>query len=217
MKQDQQRLIAQLSEDLVPVRPIPRLRFSLGIVLVLWAGLVSYVAYGGRGRAALGGALSDPLFAGVLTGLVLAALGGCIAALASGTPGRESLARRSLAASGAGVLGSLVLASAFALTGGSQGGDTVSAALMCVRNGMVLAALPAAALAFLMGRGWVARPMLAAALVSVGAASLGVLIVHVSCPLVDARHIALGHTSVPLVVLGLATVPLGLLLRRTAR
>ena len=91
MKHDPQRLIAQLSDDLVPVRPTPRLRFSLGGVLVLWTALLSYVTYGTGVWASLGGALRDPLFAGVLAGLVLAALGGIIAALASGTPGREAL------------------------------------------------------------------------------------------------------------------------------
>jgi hypothetical protein len=211
-------LIRQLAEDLEPVRRVPRLRVSLGAVLVLMVGLGALVLLASGPREQLWQALSgDACFGGVFAGLLLAALAGSTAGLAGGVPGREWVFRIGGVVAILGLLGAVFVSGFFtALRGWASGSDPASDG-MCFEHVVLFGALPALALAGLVVRGWVQRPLATAGLMLVGGLALGGLVVQATCTFSGARHLFVGHVS-PLWVLALiGAVPLALLLRRLAR
>lgn len=218
MSQEQtQRLIAQLANDLTPVRRVPRLRSVASGVLVVSAGVFAYaVSLSGVRADWWQLATSDASYAAVLVGLVVCGIGATLAALAGALPGREVVFQRSGIAAGLGLAAAVVVG---ALSLGAQVdlGGSLSDDWICLRAALQLSPLPIAAVLLASSRGWVARPGLTAIAALAGAAGAGALSIHLACGLVGARHFLLGHISAPLLLALVASLPAALLLRRLAR
>ena len=191
---------------------------AFAAVLVLWAAMAGVVFLTGTLRADLwNDLLGNGPFGAVLAGLVLAGVAGSIAALAAGVPGRERVVRAGALVALAGVAGAIGTCLAAIASTGVEYGGTLADHGLCFRNAAYFSLLPAAGLMAFMLRGWVGQPGRAAVVALAGAAGLGALVVHLSCPLSGPQHLLLGHAGVPVVLALLGALPLGLLLRRLAR
>ena len=66
-------------------------------------------------------------------------------------------------------------------------------------------------------RTWAPRPGVTVGLMLLGTTALGSLVVHLSCPILDGRHVLLGHCSAPLLMAALGGAVLARWMRRWAR
>lgn len=206
LAQSTDRIVAGLVEGLEPVRRIPRLRTVLAAIGVLWGGaaLARWLGEGARTDTLR----ADPGFTLIVLGLALLAGGALVMATATSVPGRERAARwgRRLAWGGA-VVG-CALAPAWVLI--EAGGGSLwprQEDFLCVRGTLRVAVLPGlAALGFVF---WAAprRPARVALLSALGAAALGAVAIHATCPVSGARHWVLGHALAPLQVVAVVALP----------
>ena len=213
-------LLRELSRDLEPVRPIPRLhRVALGAVGAL-VGVLALHALVGGGLPGLvpGVAWGDGAYWVVLIGLTLVAAGPLGTALTGAVPGRESAARsgRVVALLGAGLLGSggvwWLVAS-----GAPEPAWPLASSLGCAGRAAGLALAPGAVLGLFLGRAMARRPLVRATWASVGAVALGAIVVHTTCPDGGTLHVPLGHCVAPWLAALVLAFPLSLVARRVAR
>ncbi len=201
-------LIRDLANALSPVRPIVRLRWSIG-----WTA-VSAVAIGAVWRlvtraAGIPRPMSStfdflhlpPVYLMVAAILVLSACGGLIAGLSEGIPGRETLARRGRwVALGSGVVTFVVLIVTVARFG-IPPPDPSPIAFSWLQCGVAAALLAIPPLFVCMRtllRGTTAHPGRAIYLGCVGAMGLSAAAVHTTCPNLVAFHQLLGHGLAPI-------------------
>lgn len=210
-------LVERLSQELRPVRRIPRLRQAAGGVALLWLGV-------GALALTLRGLRPDLLqqlqpasaFVVILMGLGLIAVGGVVAALATSVPGREGAARVSL---GLGLGGVMLAALMGAILILREAGPAPLACpfendLACFTVACLLALPPALGILAFVSRGAPYRPLIAVLAAATGAVALGALLVHVSCPESNPRHIILSHALAPLGGALLLTLPFRAALKR---
>lgn len=210
-----EELARRLASDLRPVRPLPRLRVALGVVLAAWGlAMLAYLATGDRlATLAAGLPWASPGFAGALVGLALAAAGGTLCALADAVPGRECEARggRALAAAG------LALAAAGGVRA-TAGADptlaTPTGTVMCILKATALGLLPALGLAAFLSWGAPGRPLAAGVGALLGAGALGAFVVHLACRADGPLHVLLGHALAPVLIALVLGLPLAAVLRR---
>ncbi|MBW2419346.1 MAG: DUF1109 family protein [Deltaproteobacteria bacterium] len=212
-----ERLIRAMAQDCAPVRRVPRLFFLAGGLAVVWLAILVIAVTSMGGREGLWAALSgDLLFGGVCAGLALGAMGGAAAGLAGSLPDQEALLRGGGWLAVVGIAWAVGVAGAHVIApGASQAGMSTSGT--CIARAALFGALPAFALTSLALRGWVARPLVAAAVVLLGGAALGSLVVTIACPFEGAVHMLVGHALTPMLLAGLGVLPLTWLLRRFAR
>ncbi len=213
-------LIDELAADLRPVRPIPRLRTALLVLVGLWLAVAALGALWLGLRPDLPEFLAAHRGASVvLGGLTLAGLAGLAAALAFAVPGREGIAwSAALAALGglavaAGTGVTLVLAAAPDATAG------VSALqhLRCLAVACAVGLVPALGLMRFAGRAWPYRPLAVAVAAAAGAAAMGAVSTQATCRADGAVHLVLGHVLAPGLAVLLLTLPLLFALRRFTR
>ncbi len=210
-------LVGRLSRELGPVRRIPRLRQAAGGIALLWLGA-------GALALALRGVRPDLLeqlqptsaFVVILMGLGLVAVGGVVAALATSVPGRVGAARVSLALGFGGVmlaaLGGAILVLREA--GPAPLACPLKNDLACFTVACLLALPPALGVLAFVSRGALYRPLITVLVAATGAVALGALLVHVSCPESNPRHIILSHVLAPLGGALLLTLPFRAALKR---
>lgn len=207
-----ERLISSLGDDLVPVRPLPRLRTVCAVVFVIAVALIAFVSVSGVGRIATQALSSSSLYLACGVALIVAGVAGTISALAAGVPGRERLG------DGATLLTALALVAGAAACGFAIGlHSTASPPGLdgeCFRSATVLSVFPAGVILGFLLRGWIARPLLAAGIALLAAGALGSMIVHLHCGFLDPRHLLLGHLSVPVVWALVGLYPVFVLTRR---
>jgi len=187
-----EELVARLAEGLDPVRPVAPVSLQVLAVggicvataaaLAVWLGLHPLSVLE-RGR----------ISATIAAMLALLGSSGLTLGLACRIPGRERLAWGAAAvlAAGASILGTVLLALPDAPV------DPFAESASCILRSILLAApsgLLALALA-LRGAQW--RPWITGLALSTGAASVGGLLVHLSCPSPDAWHWLLAHALAP--------------------
>jgi len=210
-----ERLIESLGADLVPPRPLPRLRSAFAIVLTVWATMVGLVAVGTHFSINYNALMGSRFYLGCFVGLVIASLGGTASALAAGIPGRERL---EIVGIGIAAFGLFAGALACVIAMQSLGVDAIAADptrdAMCFEEGALLSLLPAGVILSFMVRGWTARPFRAALIALLGSGALGALIVHLSCGFLAPKHLILGHLSVPIVLMVLGVYPVAVMLKR---
>lgn len=212
-----QRLIAQLADDLTPVRRVPRLRSIASAVLAVSALVLAYSV----SRAGVRGdwwqlVTGDASYAAALLGISICGLAATLAALAGALPGREAVFWRSGVAAGLG-LAFAVIAAIVSLAMHGNFAGSLHDDWGCLRSVLQLSPLPIAAVLFAASRGWVARPGLTAIAALTGATGAGAVAIHLACELGGARHILLGHVLAPVLLALVASVPAAMLLRRLAR
>jgi hypothetical protein len=189
--------IARLADDLEPVRAVPSLYRQILAVTAIWAGSAAVVAswLGLHPLTVLErGGISTSLV-GVLA---LVGFGGVTLGLACRIPGRERVA---LAAASGVVLG-VVVASVVGLVlpGSLADAGPVAEGMACAERSLLLAIPSGLAAIFLALRGAPWRPRAAGLGLTIGATSLGALLVHLSCPSQSPWHWWLAHALVPLAV-----------------
>jgi hypothetical protein len=212
-----ERLIRALAEDCAPVRRVPRLLFLGGGLAAVWLAILVIAVGSMGGRAGLWGALTgDLLFGGVCAGLALGALGGALAGLAVSLPDREVLLRGGGWLAAVGLAWAAGIAVAHVIVPGSEVAGGAISSGTCIGRAAFFGSLPAAALIAVALQGWVARPLVAAALVLLGGAALGSLVVTIGCPFEGAGHMLVGHALTPLFLAALGVLPVAWLLRRFA-
>lgn len=212
------RLIATLSDDLAPVRPLPRLRSAFAIVLAVWATLLGLVVIGGESAIASGSLMGSRVYLASFAGLLVAALGATASALGAGVPGRERVEFMGAVLAAFGLF-SGAAACLFGMQSLGTDAHIAPAGLdaMCFEHGALLSLLPAGVILSFLVRGWTAHPVRAALIALLGAGALGGSIVHLSCGFLGPKHVIMGHMSVPIVLGLLGVYPLGVLLRRLRR
>jgi len=212
-----ERLLHELTEDLAPVRPIPRLRAGAAAVFGVWAGAVLLAWFLGVVPRDAFEAIrsSSPSYLIVFAGLALMAVGATLAAMAGAVPGREEATRGSglLACAGVGLAAGGGLWAVVA-----AGADNSAAgAIMCLSEAGTLAFLPVLVASLFLARGVAHRPRLGAGLAVCGSVALGALVIHASCRIGGGLHVLLGHALAPLFLgFGLA-IPLAALVRHWGR
>lgn len=212
-----QRLIAQLANDLTPVRRVPRLRNIAAAVLAVSGGVLLYAINNNGVRADWWPLVTgDASYAATLLGLAACGLAATLAALAGALPGRETVFRRSAAVAGAGLAMAVVVGGISLVTQAGLAGS-LSDDWMCLSAALQLSPVPIAAVLLASSRGWVAMPGPTAIAALAGAAAAGAVSIHLACPLIGARHFLMGHISAPFLLALVASVPAALLLRRLAR
>lgn len=212
-------LVRDLSRDLEPVRPIPRLRMVVLGVLVLWL-LVALAATLLRGfeeeLLAGAGLMSAPVV--IFAGLTVAGLAGIVAAVGAGVPGRERMVRGALLVALAGMAISAGIGTAMVLSSHAFGsGASFEAHLHCIGVALLVGFLPAIAAVWFAGRAAPYRPLVAVLAAAAGTAALGAVMAKASCPFLDPAHLMLGHILAPAAGAVLLTVPLLAVLRRVRR
>ncbi len=212
-------LIRALSEDLTPVRPIPRLR-TMGVVVVAFWLLVSLI-----GAFVLGVRsdyadvlLMDKGLLAVFLALGVAGLGGVIAALAAAVPGREAATRAGFFV-GAGGLGVAAAVTSLLI---ANRPETVASApfaahLTCLIMACVAALLPSAAALWFAGRAAAMRPVFIVIAAAAGSAALSTIASMTHCTYDDPVHLFLGHVLAPVAGAMLLVTPLLFALRKFSR
>jgi hypothetical protein len=209
-------LIRELARDLDPVEPIPRIRTLTAGVAALWfAAATIGLAVLGLRPDLVEATLQVRGVAAVFAGLGLAGVGGVIAALAMGVPGREVLARGALAVA---ILGMVVAASIgtllFATSSPADAPVPFTADLACLTVALLVGLLPAVGVVWFAGRSVPFRPLVLVLAAAAGAASLGAITAHASCPHSEMRHLLVAHALAPAVGVLLLTLPLLVALKR---
>ncbi|MCP3985038.1 MAG: DUF1109 domain-containing protein [bacterium] len=212
-------LIRELARELEPVQPLPPLRFVVGGLLGLWAlvAAVGVAVLGSRPDLAQAW-LGRGGVAFVFGGLGLAGVAGLAASVALGVPGRERLVRLALLAAGVGMVlaaggGSLLfLESAMPWNGGGFRAD-----LDCLAVALVVGIFPGLGVVAFAGRAAAFRPVVLVVAAAASAAALGTIVAQASCPMVNLRHLLMGHALAPAVGVLVLSVPLLVALRRIGR
>jgi hypothetical protein len=179
------------------VHAVAPLHRQILAITAIWAGSAAVVAVwpGLHPLAVLerGGISTTLVWALALVGFAGLTLG-----LACRIPGRERLA---LAAAGGAAVGVLVVSAiGLVLPGSAIDAGTFAQGMNCVGQSLFLA-IPSGLLALvfaLRSAPW--RPRVAGLGLTIGATSLGALLVHLSCPSPSPWHWWLAHALVPLVV-----------------
>jgi hypothetical protein len=194
-----EELIRELTQDLAPVRPIPRLRRVAGVVLGLSAVAVALAAVLGTAAGLLVPRLPDPTTAAVLVAHLTLAAGALFVSLASCVPGRGRLegAGLALATIGAGGTAGVALLLTRTLALDATARVVAGDALVCT----LLATLPALVPAILLVRfaavGAPARPLRSLGFAAIASLALATVPGHVGCPVPGALHSLLGHLLAP--------------------
>jgi MFS family permease len=212
-------LIRELTSDLAPVKPLPRVRFVAAAVLLAWLA-IGVVGVALKGLApTFWATLAMPVSAGgIFAGLLLAGVGGVLAALALAVPGRERLARAAFALGGggmaiaAGVGSALIARSPLIEWRWPTGHD-----LPCLLTALVIGLVPALALGWFGGRAAPFRPLAIALAAAAGAAALGGSVSQATCAAGDPMHLLLGHVIAPAAGAFALTLPLLIAIRRSER
>lgn len=213
-------LLRELTDDLQPVRRIPRLR---SVALLAVGGGVAAAAINTAitgwpfpfttGRLPSG----EGSFLMTLAGLVLAAGGALVAALAGAVPGRDVAARSGRLSAVVGVALAVGGATWWALiTGAKEAVLPLGSCFGCASHALALALPPALVVGFFLGRALARRPLALSVFAAIGALALGAGFVHASCTDGGALHVALGHVVAPLVLAPFLAWPLSWLARRGA-
>lgn len=190
-------LVARLAGALEPVRAVAPLHRQMLAVMAIWAGSAAVVA-GGLGLHPLAVLERGGISMTLVWVLALVGFAGLTLGLACRIPGRERLA---LSAAGGVALGVLVvIAVGLALPGSAAGAGTLAQGMNCVGQSLFLAIPPGLLATVLALRGAPWRPRVAGLGLTIGATSLGALLVHLSCPSPSPWHWWLAHALVPLVV-----------------
>jgi len=213
-------LIRELVQDLLPVKPIPRLRsVALGLLAVFAGVLAADWALGGaEPRPFQDAAWSSPWYLAAVVGVTLLAFGALASALASAVPGRAASTRIGLRTAVAGT----VLALSGWLLGLASGapdhsGETLRGITSCSTRALVLGLVPALGCAVFAVRAALRRGVSTAALSLAAGVGLGTAAVQISCPSNSPVHQLVGHLLAPAAVIALVTVPLAQLMWRSAR
>ena len=210
-------LLDQLVADLAPVKPVPRLWLAVTGPLAAGAAVALTVLLTQGLRSQVWPEFArDVAFFGVLLGLAAIGVGGCTAGLASAIPGRGT------AVAIAGTAALIGTATAIGVAATMSPWDAAasfssSAAAACIGWGLIFSLVPVAAGVRLTRRTWAPRPSVTAGLTLLGATALGSLVVHLSCPVLEGRHVLVGHCSTPLLMAALGGVVLGRWMRSWAR
>jgi len=188
-------LVARLAGDLTPVRAVPPLHRQMLAVTAIWAGSAAVVA-GRLGLHPLAVLERGGISMTLVWVLALVGSAGLTLGLACRIPGRERLA---LSAAGGVALGVLIVSAAgFALPSFVADADALAQGSNCVGQSLFLA-IPSGLLATVLAlRGAPWRPRVAGLGLTIGATSLGALLVHLSCPSPSPWHWWLAHALVPL-------------------
>ena len=214
-----EQLLHELSQNLPPVRPIPRIRSVLAVVLAAWLGAIALDWRYGLLREGAFGALAgaDARFVATLAKLALVAVGAMLASLTSAVPGRESDTRLCTAAAftGVGLAAGGGLWAVVAAAGSES--DTAAGAFLCLSHATALGFLPVLMAALFLARGVAHRPRIGAGLAACGAVALGALVIHASCRAGGALHMLLGHALAPLFLGFALAIPLAALIRHWGR
>lgn len=186
-------LVARLSDDLAPVRPVAPLHRQLLAVAAIWAAsaTTAVVCLGWHPWSVIDRGSLSMLLTSVLA---LVGLAGVTLGLASRIPGRE---RPAFAAAAGVALGGLVLAVVALGLPDSESG-ALAQHTSCAGHSLILA-IPGALVAMvfaLRGADW--RPRIAGIGLAVGATALGALVVHMSCPSQSPWHWLISHAAMPL-------------------
>jgi negative regulator of sigma F NrsF-like protein len=192
-----EELIAALSERLQPVRPVTALRWQISTVLAVCAATAWAVA-AWLGLHPIGVVERGAISASLAGALALAGLSSLTLALAARVPGRESLVRAS--ASGAALALAIAAGLCVALRDSVHDFGTPEQLLRCASSAL-LSAVPVALCASgwaMRGAPWRARSTGFA--ISIGAAAIGGLLIHFSCPSPMPGHWLLAHALAPLAV-----------------
>jgi hypothetical protein len=193
-------LVAALTRDLVPVRPLPKLRTVLAAIGIGWLGasllaaLVLAPGWGGPSAA-----LGIAPFGAALAGLALAAAGALVAGLAGSVPGRDharATGERVLAA-GISLCGLGTMAAFLVAPGLESPGEHC---LECLTRSGGLALLPALVATLYVARGANHRLLRSCLLAAVGCGALGAISVQLACLVDGGKHLLIGHMLAPLVV-----------------
>jgi hypothetical protein len=184
---DRAALVAALTADVAPVRPLR----TPGVRLLAWLAVVAGVAavlLAVARRPDAGARLARPAFAGELLALALAAVGSAAVALRLAVPGR-TVARLPVVV--------VVLCAAAGLALGARVADANVPTLVvrCVLCTLVIGTIPALALLVAIRRAAPLMPTRAAAAAG-GAAFLAALgLMRLVCPLDAAAHLAASHLA----------------------
>ena len=211
-------LLRELSEDLEPVQPIPRLRtvalLAVALSLVL-AGINTLMTGWPFPFSAAGLPFGELSFVATLSGLGLAAAGALAAALAGAVPGRDVAARAGRVMAALGVALAVVGAICWALWAGRmEPAIPVDSCIGCASHAFMLALPPALVVGVFLGRALARRPLVLAAFAALGAVSLGAGLIHAACTDGGSLHVAVGHVGGPLALTLLLVGPLAWLARR---
>lgn len=210
-KRSTEELVARLADEIEPVRRTPPMRGQLALVASVWCATAILAALSG------GIHLPEPrgvgrLSAGVAVALSLAGFAGVTLGLAARTPGRERLARGAAVAI---ALGAAIVVGLAIVAAGPSGGAVILTECVRCAGRSILLATPPGAMAIrlaLRGAGW--RPWIAGLAVATGAASLGGLLVHLTCPSPSIRHWLVAHVFLPAIAgIALGLVAAAVLLR----
>ena len=211
-------LIRGLAGGADAVRRIPPLRYAMFAILAVWLGGGLLFLTVRDLRPDLFQTLLQPAsaFMMILSGLALIAVGGVGVALASSVPGREAVTRVSLVLAGVGVSLAAGLGVFLVLreTGSAPLTCPVSDDISCFTFSCLLALPPVLGVLAFVSRGMPLRPGVAVLGAVAGAAALGAVLVHLSCPQLHPRHLILSHALAPLGAALLLAVPFRAALRR---
>lgn len=218
---DQERtdgLIGEISRDLTPVRPIPQLRQVVLAAGFLWlVTAAAIITMGGVTLPQLQTVLGNRAVDGLLLGLVLVSLGGLLAALAHSVPGREGLSRWGLGLVGLGLFSMAGLGVGLLLSSDSLLKVSFVDHAKCLIVAVVAGAPPVVAVALFVARGFPQRPLLVGLTAAAGVVAMGGITAQIACPMLAARHLALGHAAAPWIGMVLLALPLMRAARRTRR
>jgi len=213
-------LVRELTDDLQPVRRIPRLRtVALLVLAVGGAAAAANTAITGWPFPLVTARLpsGEGSFLMMLAGLALAAGGALVAALAGAVPGRDVAARSGRLSAVVGVALAVGGATWWALmTGAKEAVLPLSSCFGCASHALALALPPALVVGLFLGRALARRPLALSAFAATGVLALGAGFVHASCTDGGALHVALGHVVAPLVLAPLLAWPLSWLASRGA-
>ena len=192
-----EELIAVLSERLQPVRPVTALRWQLlTVIAVCGASAVAVAGWLGLHpvevveRGAVSAWLSGALGLLGISGLVLA--------LAARIPGRESLVR--VSAGGSTVALAIAAGLCVALREAIHDSGTRQEFFRCSTSALMFAVPVALCAGAWVMRGAPWRPRSTGLALAIGAAAIGGLLVHLSCPSPTPWHWLLAHAFAPLAI-----------------
>lgn len=189
------QLVTQLADALVPVRPVIALRSQGLAIATIWMVLAAVTA-GWLGLHPVDAVARGGVSMTLLSSLGLIGVSGQLLGLACRLPGREGLARAGAVGVVAGVL--VVIAVGFALLGAIAHGELLAESWGCFARSLWLG-IPSALLALrFSARGAPCRSGISGVGLALGAASLGALLVHLSCPSPSALHWLIAHALLPL-------------------
>lgn len=195
MSRPTEDVVAGLIDALEPVRPIPPLRRQVAGIAVVWAGTGALAALA-MDLHPLDALRRSGLSSSVMAVLVVVGSSGLVMGLASRIPGRERLAAGAMAgiALGLGLAGSV----AGVLPGSIADAGSFAQCLDCSGRAILLA-IPSGLVALsiaLRGAEWhAARTGFG---IAIGSASLGALLMHMSCASESPWHWLVAHAVLPI-------------------